>query len=69
VSIRKNEREYQKIEKYRKKQGTFDIYKNYQDELFKNKFYDFQIWIMECKSIVRVNLTAGFKQESHQYIL
>jgi len=63
--------EYQKIEKIiEKNRELADIYKNYQAELLKSKFYDFSDMIMEVLQALKQNqFLLQILQEEHQYIL
>ncbi|MFA5095380.1 MAG: ATP-dependent DNA helicase [Candidatus Paceibacterota bacterium] len=63
--------EYQKLGKIiEKNKELSDIYKDYQDELLKNKFYDFSDMIMEVlKAIGKSKFLLQVLQEEHQYIL
>lgn len=63
--------EYQKLEKMiEKNKELADIYKIYQEELFKNRFYDFSDMIMEVlKAVEKSKLLLQVLQEEHQYIL
>jgi len=63
--------EYQKLEKIiEKNKELSNIYKHYQEELLKNKFYDFSDMIMEVlKTIRKSKFLLQVLQEEHQYIL
>lgn len=63
--------EYQKLGKViEKNKELADIYKVYQEELLKNKFYDFSDMIMEVlKAIGKSKFLLQVLQEEHQYIL
>lgn len=63
--------EYQKLEKIiEKNMELSDLYKAYQDELLKNKFYDFSDMIMEVlKAMRKSKFLLQILQEEYQYIL
>ncbi|MBU0999183.1 ATP-dependent helicase [Patescibacteria group bacterium] len=63
--------EYQKLEKIiEKNRELYDVYKAYQEELFKNKFYDFSDMIMEVlQAIDKSKFLLQVLQEEYQYIL
>jgi len=63
--------EYQKLEKIiEKNKELADLYKDYQKELLKNKFYDFSDMIMEVlKAVRKSKFLLQVLQEEHQYIL
>ncbi|MEI6581165.1 MAG: ATP-dependent DNA helicase [bacterium] len=63
--------EYQKLEKViEKNKELADIYKAYQEELFKNKFYDFSDMIMEVlETLKKSDFLLQVLQEEYQYIL
>jgi DNA helicase-2/ATP-dependent DNA helicase PcrA len=63
--------EYQKLEKIiEKNKELADIYKSYQEELLKSKFYDFSDMIMEVlKAMTGSKFLLQVLQEEYQYIL
>ena len=63
--------EYQKLEKIiEKNKELADIYKNYQNELLKSKFYDFSDMIMEVlQAMEKSKFLLQILQEEYQYIL
>jgi len=63
--------EYQKLEKIiEKNKELSDIYKDYQQELLKKKFYDFSDMIMEVlKAVEKSKFLLQVLQEEYQYIL
>lgn len=63
--------EYQKLEKViEKNKELADLYQAYQDELLKNKFYDFADMIMEVmQAMEKSKFLLQVLQEEHQYIL
>ena len=63
--------EYQKLEKIiEKNKELSDVYKDYQNELLKRKFYDFSDMIMEVlKAVEKSKFLLQVLQEEYQYIL